>query len=196
MTCRPLLSIVAASLTMMASPTIVAAGLFTYRFDDGGERLFRYAGGLMGGGFDARLEGTFDIERDPSGAGTIVRFDVAIEDPLFHGTPSMLGDPTGKPLSDYLLRSPVGLAVSHFQPRVSPVDEPDVSTHPRTVISISDWDAQSAQLRLYSGYNLLLDAPASFTRDGGITVVQVPEPGSLIVILTGIAALTLARRSS
>jgi hypothetical protein len=190
------LFIVTAFITLVSGPAIATAGLFMYRFDDGGERLFRYAGGLLGGGFDARLEGTFGIERDPSGAGTIVRFDVTIEDPLFHGTPSILGDPTGKPLSDYLLRSPVGLAVSHFQPRVSPADEPDVSTHPRTVISISDWEAHVAQLRLYSGYGLLLDAPASFTRDGGITVVQVPEPRSMVAILIGIAAMTLAHRFS
>jgi hypothetical protein len=186
----------AAWMVALACPVVTAAALSTYRLEDGGERLFRYAGGLIGGSFDARLEGTFDIERGDDGASTIVRFDVYIADPLPLGPPSILGDPAGKHLSDYLIHDPVGLQVIQFPSARSPGLEPDVSNHPRTLISISDFDSRTALLDLYSGWGLLLDAPAGFIRDGGIAVELVPEPASMMVLATAFVTLAIFRRGT
>jgi hypothetical protein len=170
------------------------ASRFKYRVDDNGDRSIRYAGGLLGGGFDARLEGSFDVERDASGAATILRFDVTITDPIFDDASSSTSNPTGKALAGYLIHNPVGLPINVFPtPGVGRV-ELDASAHPRTILSISDWESPTAQLRIYSGFNRLIDAPALMTLAGGITVVPVPEPKGLAVVLGAIAALPFAQR--
>jgi hypothetical protein len=195
MTCRTLLTLVAAGCaTVLAWPTVANADLFTYRFAEQEERLFRYAGGLAGGGFDGRLEGTFDVDRDDQGQMTIVRFDVSITDPILHGGPPPMSDPDGAPLTHYLIHNPVGLTLTPIDTSNVPTDrEIILSTEPRTIASMFNFDSDVAQFRIYSGHGVLMDAPASITREGGFTVELVPEPSSLLILATSIGALAIRR---
>lgn len=186
------LLLVASAFGFLSSVSV--ADSYTYQFDAGNGPRFRYVGGLIGGGFDASLTGSFDVHRVEDG-GVITRFDVFIVDPLPLSPPSFLGDPTGKPLSDYLLANPVGQPVELFT--ISVGTTPEVSTYPRMRFSLSDFDSPSAQFRFYSGYNLFEDAPAGFTLEGGMTVNIVPEPSAMVLCaMAAISVLIRQRRRS
>lgn len=175
--------LVAAVIAALAWPAAAGAATITYRIDPAVPSQFRYSGGLIGGSFDARLEGTLQIQLDDQGVATIASFDVRIVDPQFLGQPSILGDPAGKPLANYLAHDPVGLPLAAFTPTGPNGEQPDVSTHARTLASIADLGAAAARLRFYSGYNILADSPAAFTREAGIAVRLVPEPSLLAALL-------------
>jgi hypothetical protein len=192
------------------SPFSSAVELRTYTLADNQDRLFHYAGGLLGIDLEATLSGSFDVELDSSGQGRITRFDLKLFDIVNHGM-HPVNLPEGTSLAETLFVDPegllgwsVGATLQFGEPAYTALREPILDSsevilstivhagRPTTLIQIHHRDDGWAEIQVGSDTGFQLDAPSMSTGPSGFLAQVVPEPAAAASLLAGVLGIFFA----